>query len=136
MTETETFVPYARTSPYLDVIGPLYEHRDDASIVGLMVDERHTNSRGLVHAGLLVAIADTVMGHAAERAAASRARLVTVSLTTDFIGGARRGDWVRGEATVRRTGRRVAFASCAFHVDDRLILTASGVFAVTAADVP
>lgn len=135
MTAPTAFVPYARTSPYLDVIGPLYEHRDNASIVGLMVDDRHTNSRGMVHAGLLVAIADTVMGHAAERAAATGARLVTVSLTTDFTGVAHRGDWIQGEATVRRSGRRLAFASCSFHAGSRLILTASGVFAVTDADV-
>jgi acyl-coenzyme A thioesterase 13 len=134
MSVPEAFVPYARTSPYLDVVGPLYQHQDDASLVGLMVDDRHTNSRGMVHAGLLVAIADTVMGHTAERAAADGARLVTVSLTTDFTGVARRGAWIEGEATVRRTGRRLAFASCAFHAEGRLILAASGVFAVTVAD--
>ena len=134
MTVPEPFVPYARTSRYLDLIGPLYQHRNDASIVALQTDDRHTNSRGAVHAGVLVAIADTVMGHSAERAAATGARVVTVSLTTDFAGSARGGEWIHGQATVRRCGRRLAFTSCAFHVADRLILSASGVFAVTDAD--
>jgi uncharacterized protein (TIGR00369 family) len=136
MTVPAPFVPYARTSRYLDLVGPLYQHRDDASLVGLQTDERHTNSRGAVHAGVLVAIADTVMGHSAERAAATGARVVTVSLTTDFTDAARGGDWILAQATVRRCGRRLAFTSCTFHVADRLILTASGVFAVTGAATP
>lgn len=136
MTAPTPFAPYARTSRYLDLIGPLYQHGNDASIVGLQTDYRHTNSRGAVHAGVLVAIADTVMGHNTERASTTGARVVTVSLTTDFTGGARGGDWIRGQATVRRCGRRIAFASCEFHVADRLILAASGVYAVSEADTP
>jgi uncharacterized protein (TIGR00369 family) len=134
MTAPAQFVPYARTSPYLDLVGPLYQHGDDSSLVGLQTDERHTNSRGVVHAGLLVAIVDTVMGHSAERAVSTGSRVVTVSLTTDFIGAARGGEWIHGQATVQRCGRRLAFTSFTFHVDDRLILTASGVFAVTRTD--
>ncbi len=89
-TVPEPFVEYGRSSRYLDLIGPLYEHRHDGSVVGLVIDDRHTNSRGMLHGGLLVAIADTVMGHTTERTATER-RLLTVSLTTDFVGsGARR----------------------------------------------
>ena len=126
----DTFVTYTRSSRYLDLIGPIYENREDASSVGLVIDERHTNARGMLHGGLLVAIADTVMGHTTERAATDT-RLITVSLTTDFVGAARLGDWVQGQATVRRCGRRLAFASCEFRVDDRVILTSSGIFAIT-----
>jgi uncharacterized protein (TIGR00369 family) len=126
----EAFVEYARSSRYLDLIGPIFEHREDASIVGLVIDERHTNTRGMLHGGLLAAVADTVMGHTTERAATD-VRLVTVSLTTDFIGAAQLGDWVQGQAGVRRCGRRLAFASCEFHVGDRLILTSTGIFATT-----
>jgi acyl-coenzyme A thioesterase 13 len=124
----DSFVAYTRSSSYLDLIGPIYEHCSDASIVGLVIDDRHTNSRGMLHGGLLVAIADTVMGHTTERLATGT-RLITVSLTTDFVGAAHLGDWVQGQATVQHSGRRLAFTSCRFHVDDRLILTASGVFA-------
>jgi uncharacterized protein (TIGR00369 family) len=131
MSAPEGYVPYARPSRYLDLIGPLYQHRDDASIVRLQTDDRHTNSRGAVHAGVLVAIADTLMGHSAERAAAPGARVVTVSLTTHFTGAARGGEWIHGQATVQRCGRRLAFTSCAFHVADRLVFSASGVFAVS-----
>jgi acyl-coenzyme A thioesterase 13 len=86
----------------------------------------------MLHAGVLVAVTDTVMGHTCERAVADGTRLVTVSITTDFTGSARQGDWVQGTATVRRTGRRLAFASCELRSGDRLLLAASGVFAVSA----
>lgn len=129
MSDVSVFVPYRRTSRYLDLIGPLLEHRDDPAVVGLTLDERHTNSRGRLHAGLVVALADTVMGHTIERAL-DGPRLVTVSLTSDFVGSAQVGDWLEGRATVRRAGRRVAFGACEFHAGDRLVLSASGVFAV------
>lgn len=131
MTVPASFTEYGRSSHYLDLIGPLYERRGEPAIVGMTVGERHTNSRGMLHAGVLVAIADTVMGHTVERASGG-SRVVTASLTTNFAGTARVDDWLQGEATVQRWGRRLAFASCAFHVEDRLILAATGVFAVTA----
>jgi acyl-coenzyme A thioesterase 13 len=123
------FVLYHRPSRYLDLIGPLYESVDDPSVVRLLMDERHTNARGFVHAGLLVAVADTIMGHTIHRTSPGAPSLVTVSLTTDFTGSAQIGDWLEGHAEVRRHGARVSFAACEFHVAERLVLAASGVFA-------
>jgi len=65
-------------------------------VVGLRIDERHTNARGFLHAGVLVAVADVVMGHIAHRAGPPDACLVTASLTTDFPGSAQLDDWVTG----------------------------------------
>jgi len=98
--------------------------------VGLRIDERHTNARGFLHTGLLVAVADTIMGHTAQRALGPDARLVTVSLITDFTSSARAGDWIEAQATVRRAGRRLSFAASEFRVAGRLVLAASGVFAI------
>jgi len=129
MTVPDGYVPYSRTSNYLALIGPVYEAADGTGI-GLRIDDRHTNARGFCHAGLLVALADVVIGHTAQRAAAPGSSLVTASLTTDFISSARSGDWVRGEAAIRHVGHRLAFGGCEFTVDGRLVLSASGVFAV------
>jgi acyl-coenzyme A thioesterase PaaI-like protein len=71
------------------------------------------------------------MGHSVQRAAPDDPAVVTVSLTTDFTGSAHPGDWLEGHARVRRRGSRVSFAACEFHVGDRLVLAASGVFAVS-----
>ena len=130
MTAPAGFLPYSRPSRYLDLIGPVFEADGDPAAVGLRVDERHSNARGFTHAGVLVALADTLMGHTAQRAGPPGTRLVTVSLTTDFPGTAHVGDWVTGSAAVHRTGRTLAFAHCRFSVGDRPVLVASGVFAV------
>ena len=53
-------------------------------------------------------------------------------MTTEFPGSAELGEWVTGSAAARRVGRRLAFTSCEFRADDRLVLLASGVFAVSA----
>jgi acyl-coenzyme A thioesterase 13 len=121
------FVPYRRSSPYLDLIGPVYESADGPLALGLWLDERHTNARGFVHAGLLVALADTVLGHTIGRTPGTPP-LVTVSLTTDFTGSAHPGSWLEGSAEVRKQGSRVAFANTSFHADGRLVMAASGIF--------
>lgn len=123
------FVPYSRSSPYLELIGPVYEATADPAVVRLHVDDRHTNARGFLHGGVLVALADVLMGHTAHRAGPPEVGLVTVSLTTDFPGSARSGDWVEGHAAVVRRGRRLAFTRCEFTADHRLVLAGSGVFA-------
>ena len=127
------YVLYDRPSAYLELIGPLYQGATDPGRIGLRIDHRHTNARGILHGGVLVAVADVVMGHTARRAAPPGTSLVTASLTTDFPGSARPGDWIHGTATARRVGRRLAFTSCEFSVGDRPVLTATGVFAVATA---
>ncbi|WP_216870329.1 PaaI family thioesterase [Modestobacter excelsi] len=129
MNAPDRFIPYARPSRYLELIGPVFQSQTDAATIGIRLDERHGNARGFAHAGVLVALADTLMGHTAQRAGPPDTRLVTVSLTTDFPATARLGDWLTGTATVQRIGRTLAFTNCHFTADSRLVLTASGVFA-------
>ena len=73
-----------------------------------------------MHAGLLVAVADTIMGHTAQRALGPDARLVTVCLTTDFTSSAQAGDWIKAHATRPASSPSPATS----------ILPASGVFAI------
>jgi len=61
-----SFEPSRRTSRDLDLIGPPLQGRDDPSTIALLTDDRQTNSRGIDHGGLPVAIADTVMDRAAQ----------------------------------------------------------------------
>lgn len=107
----------------------MFEAAADPAVVRLHVGTRHTNARGFLHAGVLVALADIVMGHTAHRAGPPEIGLVTVSLTSEFPGTARSGDWIEGRATVTRRGRQLAFTRCEFTAGPRLVLAASGVFA-------
>lgn len=125
------FVPYSEPSPFLDRIGPLYE-RDaaDGFAIGLLVLDQHCNRRGFAQGGLLVTLADIVLGKTGERRSTPPVRLLTTSLAFDFIDIARRGEWIEAQCDFQRTGREIAFANCYVKRASGVIGRASGVFKV------
>ena len=44
MTPHAQLIASRRTSPYLELVGPVYQHRDEPSVIALELDERHTNA--------------------------------------------------------------------------------------------
>ena len=59
----EGFQPHFRKSPLTDPWEPLYSKvLPDRVVIGLYVREPHTNSRGMLHGGLIAALADNAMG--------------------------------------------------------------------------
>jgi uncharacterized protein (TIGR00369 family) len=124
------FEPSRRTSPFLDLIGPVYTRAGEGAVLlGLRARTEHLNTRGFVHGAILAALLDVVCG----RNCAVRAGLpglVTVSLTVDFVAAARDGDWLEASATVTRVGRRLAFAHGRVEAQGKPVATANGVFAV------
>ena len=63
------FEPHFRKSPLTDPWEPLYSKRTDkAVIIGLRLAKPHTNGRGLVHGGLITALADNAMGYSCAQA--------------------------------------------------------------------
>ena len=123
--------PYDEPSPFLDRIGPLYQ-KDGAAgrVFGLRVLDYHCNRRGIVHGGLLVSFADIVLGKTMSWSQNPPARLLTASLSVDFIGAGRLGDWIEAVCDTQRIGRRLAFANCYLSVEGRNIARASGAFSV------
>lgn len=58
------FGPLFRTSPLLDTLGPFYGKGSGSDLtVGLRVAEKHTNSRGTVHGGVLATLGDIALGY-------------------------------------------------------------------------
>ena len=127
----EGFKAIEHTGPFLAQNGPLYCKKADGKLVlGIRIDDRHTNMRGIVHGGMLVTIADSALGTVLYNARKPPQPMVTVNLTTDFIESAYPGDWVEAHVDVLRIGSRLAYANCYLHVGERRILRASAVFAV------
>lgn len=123
-----------RTSPFLDTIGPLYSAGSGASlVVGMRVQEKHTNARGALHGGVLASIADVALGYGLATSTQPPTSMVTVNLSVDFAGGAQIGDWVETSLDVQKIGSRMAFANVYFSVAGARIARASGVFLVVAA---
>ena len=120
-----------RPNPFNDMVGPFYERRrGDQVSLGLRIEERHCNSRGLAHGGLLAALADVALGYAA-LAVAGQSSFVTVQLSMDYSGSARAGDWVESEVEVQHAGSRLAFANGYLLAGGRRIVRASAIFALS-----
>src|SRR5918997_3790929 len=92
--------------PYLDHVGPLLRRPD--GVIGLPIEPRHLNAAGTAHGGLLASIADHALGRAVN-GALEDAGAVTVSLTTDYLGPAKEGDWLEARTNVERLGGSLAF---------------------------
>jgi acyl-coenzyme A thioesterase 13 len=126
----EGFELLGRTSPLVNLLGPFYARGEgDDLVLGLRVTEKHTNSRGFAHGGVLLTLADVALGYAAEGSVDPPARLITASVSADFAGSAELGDWVEARVDVQRVGGRMAFANAYLHVGDRRVVRASAVFA-------
>lgn len=122
-----TYVPWAHPSPVLDALGSFRQHPTDPLRIGFSVEGTKANSRGLLHAAALVAIADVAIGHALAAMTDPPASLATVNLSCDFLGTARLGDWVDGQITINKMGRRLASGTATF-TTDQVIAHATGLF--------
>jgi uncharacterized protein (TIGR00369 family) len=127
----EGFVPMVPGGPYLAASGPLYQKPapDGGVVIALRIDARHTNVRGIVHGGMLVTLADSALGRNVGLTRRPPSGMVTVSLSTDFLGQVHPGDWLEAHVQVRKHCSRMSFAECFLTVDDKPVVRVSGVFA-------
>jgi len=125
------FEPHFRKSPFTDPWEPLYARKSDKAItLGLRVDRPHTNGRGLIHGGLIAALADNTMGYSCAQALGWASSLVTISLAVDFLGNGEIGQWLSVQGEVIKTGSTICFAQSLIRVDDTIIARANGTFRV------
>jgi acyl-coenzyme A thioesterase 13 len=125
------FEPLFRTSPFLETIGPLFYRKelDGAFVIGLRVLPKHANARGGAHGGLMMTLLDIALGYRAALSETPPANLTTASLTADFAGGAKIGDWVEAHVDVQKVGGRLAFANAFLTVNGERVVRGSAVFA-------
>lgn len=116
--------------PAEDRIGPFFFTRiGDGAESALQVEAHHCNTYGVVHGGVLLAMADYTLCLAgmdnAEQSCA------TVSLNCEFLAPARAGQALRGIGIRTRAGRKLRFVRAELRADDELVMTASAVLKVT-----
>ena len=128
----EGFERHFRQSPLTDPWEPIYSKRTaEAVIIELRLATPHTNSRGLIHGGLITALADNAMGlSCAAKLDSQGSRLLTVSLSIDFVGTAQVGQWLAVETVVIKAGGTLCFAQCLVTAYGANIARASGTFSV------
>lgn len=130
----EGFERHTRRSGLTDPWEPIYARHSARGVdLAIRADAAHANSRGLVHGGLITALADNAMGLSCGQQARNPDGLVTISLSVDFVGIANVGQWVEICPEVIRVGRSLCFASALVLANDSVCARASGVFKVVSA---
>jgi acyl-coenzyme A thioesterase 13 len=128
----EGFSPLERTSPAIELVGPVYARgRGRQLVLGLRCERKHCNTRGTVHGGVLATLADIALGYSLASSTEPPTAAVTTNLTLDYIGAANEGDWIETRVDFHKLGKRLAFANCYVERDKEVIVRASAVFLVT-----
>lgn len=142
----EGFEAVKAGAPFVDPAGPFFfKEADGELVIGLLLEEKHCNSAGTAHGGLIATMADVALGNAIGHASVTeeeRARWrendhvlqrppvprVTVNLSTDYTGSARVGDWLEMRVDVQKLGASLAFANAYLRSNGERIARTSGVY--------
>ncbi len=100
--------------------------------VTLDVEPKHANRVGMLHGGIIAMMLDAACGFAASKhfgKGEALTPLVTLTLTTSFVAGAKIRSRVTAVGTVTGGGRKIAYASGELRDDaGQILATAQGSF--------
>lgn len=125
----EGFHPMQRVSAFTATSGPFFVgHPNGRLALGVRLDAHQLNFGGSAHGGLIATLVDVALSMAAIRASTPPIQTVTVSLSIDFIGGTKEGDWILCETEVLRAGAGLVFVDGRITANGAPVARASGVF--------
>ncbi len=130
----EGFAVHDRRSPLTFPWEPLYVRRTaDRVLFGTEIRDAHTNSRGLVHGGLIAALVDNAMGLSLGQMLEADGRpvgqgAVTTSLSIDYLNRAAVGAWLEIVTGFIYAGKRTAVTEALVTADSRTIARANASF--------
>ncbi len=123
------FEPHFKKSSLTDPWEPIYSRKlEDRVQIGLVTSQAHTNSRGLVHGGLISALADNAMGLSCAIQYEVPRNILTMNLSVDFVSAAGLGQWLLFDSSFTKLGSNVCFAQCFVLANEKIVARASGVF--------
>jgi len=124
------YEPHFRKSPVTDPWEPLFIRRDGSALsLGLRIAAVHCNARGLLHGGVISALADNAMGLCCVMQM-ERCSALTVSLSVDFLMAGRIGQWLEVRAVPAKLGRTLAFADARIEADGVMLAKAAATFRI------
>lgn len=131
MAIPQGFEPAGFTPGFLDHGGPYYlgPEVEGVRVVGLLIMPHHINYRDAAHGGVIATFADVALSHAVYDAERPRLAPSTVTLTVNYLAGAKLGDWLEARVRIDRLGGRTAYASGGVWRGEEQLATMSGVFA-------
>jgi 1,4-dihydroxy-2-naphthoyl-CoA hydrolase len=89
--------------------------------MNMKVDERHLQVHGVVHGGVLAALADTAGGLATYMACPPGTRVATIEMKINYL-EAVEGGIVTAEAEVVRLGRHISVVDCDLRDENRRLV--------------
>jgi uncharacterized protein (TIGR00369 family) len=117
--------------PFHEMVGPTwYRKRERGQVVGMRVREQHRNLGQMMHGGVVCMLADTAITWASKHSRKPALKVLTTSLTVNFLGNAQPGDWVEAHVDVLRAGKRVVISDCLIWANGQRIAQASAQFQV------
>ena len=115
------------------LVGPLWTHKDaDSLAFAILPEARHANRLGIRRGGMLMTLADRVMGETA-RAEQPDQRHATMQLDVDFINAARIGKLIEARARVVRRTRQLMFIEARLTAGTRILAKGTGIGRLLAA---
>jgi acyl-coenzyme A thioesterase PaaI-like protein len=96
---------------------------------GFLADERHANTRGVVHGGVFGVVFDTALGLASRDASGHRPS-ATVQLNMQFVGPMHVDEFAIIRCEVVRATRSLVFMRGVMTVHDRAVATADGLWKI------
>lgn len=119
------------TPGFLDHGGPYYlgDPVGGVRVMGLRVCPHHINYQDAAHGGVISTFADVALSHAVYDAERPRLNPSTVTLSVNYLIGAKLGDWLEARVRIDRLGGRMGYTSGAIWRGEEQIAAMSGVFA-------
>jgi uncharacterized protein (TIGR00369 family) len=116
---------------FAGLVGPFYAKREGRELsLGLRIEQRHLNSRGSCHGGLLATLADIALGYACVAASedGQSRNFVTIDLAVEYLAATQAGDWLYSEVKVVNADTRTAAAAGHLLVEGRPVARISANF--------
>ena len=122
----EGYRPVATPSAFADMVGPFYVFtKNDDRRCAFVADERHGNSSGVVHGGMLMAFADVAFS-VIRRMDGDEAS-TSVTFTFEFVQPGHLSDLIEARMRVVRQTGSLNFIRGEVFVGDTILLTSSTV---------
>lgn len=117
-----------RDDGFLGYVGPIWERVDEEGVtLAFQATQKHANLRGVVHGGMLMTLADRLLGMLGRMRNENRHQ-ATVQMDVHFFAPARIGDVVTGRARILQDTRSLFFIEGDLFVGDTRVLSARGVW--------
>lgn len=127
----EGFEPHFRKSDLTAPWEPLYSKQASKSvIIALRAGPQHCNSRGFVHGGLIMSLADNAMGLSCGKQHDAIGGLVTSTMNVEFLASCKQGQWIEFVTLSTKIGRRLDAAQGEVRADGSVCAFMSDTFSV------